>query len=377
MADRQSPVLVADDQPDVVAALRLLLRSAGFDPQGASSVQEVRAQVASRQFDAVLMDLNYARDTTSGAEGLELIADLHAQRPDLPLIAMTGWANIETAVEAMRRGARGYVAKPWINAALVQVLRDEIAHAASARSTGGSAREWRDAQAVQRALLPETLPAVPGCRVASRWEPASGLGGDYYDVFPLDGGRLAICIGDVCGKGLPAALLVSGLQATVRAVAESGASPHDVVARANHALCRQGTHGRFVTVFVAALDPGDGTLTYCNGGHHAPILVRADGTVERLDAGGMIAGVFEPTQYELGQIAMRPGDRLLLFTDGIVEAGVGNDDEYGDARLARTLARHQHLDPAALVERVFDDVHLWAGPALDDDATALAVALGD
>jgi phosphoserine phosphatase RsbU/P len=376
MADRPRPVLVADDQPDVVAALRLLLRSAGFDPQGASSVQEVRAQVASRQFDAVLMDLNYARDTTSGAEGLALIADLHKQRPDLPLIAMTGWANVETAVEAMRRGARGYIAKPWSNETLVQVLRDEIAHAASVRSTTGSAREWRDALAVQRALLPATLPSVPGCRVAARWEPASGLGGDYYDVFALDGGRLAVCIGDVCGKGLPAALLVSSLQATVRAVAESGGMPHEVVARANQALCRQGTDGRFVTLFVAVFDPRDGTLTYCNGGHNAPILVRADGRVERLDAGGMIVGVFEPAPYEPGRVSTGSGDRLLLFTDGVVDAGVGDRDEYGDARLTAAMVGHQHPDPATLIERVFDDIHNWAGPALEDDATAMALTIG-
>jgi phosphoserine phosphatase RsbU/P len=375
MSARQRPVLVADDQPDVVAALRLLLRSAGFDAQGASSVQEVRAQVASREFDAVLMDLNYARDTTSGAEGLELIADLHAQRPDLPLIAMTGWANIETAVEAMRRGARGYVPKPWSNEGLVQVLRDEIAHAASARATGGSAQEWRDAQAVQRTLLPATLPVVAGFRVAARWQPASGFGGDYYDVFALDGGRLALCIGDVCGKGLPAALLVSSLQATVRAVAEGGATPHEVVSRANRALCRQGTNGRFVTLFVAVLDPRDGTVAYCNGGHNAPILVHADGTVERLEAGGMIVGVFEPARFEAGRAITRPGDRLLLFTDGLTEAGVGTSEEYGDGRLAAAVVCHRHLDPAALVERVFADVHQWAGPGLDDDATALALAV--
>ena len=210
MDDMPRPVLVADDQPDVIAAIRLLLRSAGFDTLGASSVDEVRAQLAAREYDAVVMDLNYARYTTSGIEGLDLIADVHATWPDLPLIAMTGWANIETAVEAMRRGARGYVPKPWSNQALVQVLREEIAHTRDARrARAGAAREWRDAQAVQRALLPSALPDVAGCSLAARWEPASGVGGDYYDVFALDDARLALCAGDVCGKGLSAALLVS------------------------------------------------------------------------------------------------------------------------------------------------------------------------
>jgi FixJ family two-component response regulator len=123
MTEAPRPVLVADDQPDVVAALRLLLRSAGFEMHGASSVDEVRARLADGDYDAVLMDLNYARDTTSGAEGLQLITDLHAARPDVPVIAMTGWANVDTAVEAMRRGAKGYVPKPWSNEALVRVRR--------------------------------------------------------------------------------------------------------------------------------------------------------------------------------------------------------------------------------------------------------------
>ena len=127
-------VLVADDQPDVIAALRLLLRTAGFHSLGAASVEDVRAHLAAHEIDAVLMDLNYARDTTSGVEGLDLISDLHTTQPHLPLIAMTGWANVETAVEAMRRGARGYIPKPWNNDALVQVLRAEIEHARAERA---------------------------------------------------------------------------------------------------------------------------------------------------------------------------------------------------------------------------------------------------
>src|SRR5689334_1962985 len=175
MADAVPTVLVADDQPDVIAALRLLLRTAGFNAQGASSVEDVRTHLAARDFDAVLMDLNYARDTTSGAEGLALISDVHARLPHLPLIAMTGWANVETAVEAMRRGARGYIPKPWNNEALVQVLRAEIDHARAGRVvTGESPREWREAQAIHRALLPSTLPEVPGCRLARRRERGSG-----------------------------------------------------------------------------------------------------------------------------------------------------------------------------------------------------------
>ena len=377
MDDMPRPVLVADDQPDVIAALRLLLRSAGFDTEGASSVDEVRAQLAAREYDAVVMDLNYARDTTSGTEGLDLIADVHATWPDLPLIAMTGWANIETAVEAMRRGARGYVPKPWSNHALVQVLRDEIAHTRDARrARAGAAREWRDAQAMQRALLPSALPDIAGCSLAVRWEPASGVGGDYYDAFALGDDRLALCAGDVCGKGLSAALLASSLQATVRACAAPGVAPEETMARVNAALCRQGAHGRFVTLVLAVLDTRDRTLRFCNAGHHAPILVRADGTVARLGAGGLAAGIFDTATYEGGRIALSGGDRLLFFTDGLAEAGIGTLREFGDHRLVDAVVRHRHRDAAALVEQLFAEVHAWAGPRLEDDATALALGVG-
>ncbi|HET9270341.1 MAG TPA: SpoIIE family protein phosphatase [Vicinamibacterales bacterium] len=372
MAAALPTVLVADDQPDVVAALRLLLRGAGFDMRGAASVEDVRTHLAAQDFDAVLMDLNYARDTTSGAEGLDLISDLHAAQPHVPLIAMTGWANVETAVEAMRRGARGYIPKPWNNEALVQVLRAEIDHARAARAT--TSREWREAQAIHRGLLPAVLPDVPGCRLAWRWEPASGFGGDYYDALPLAPDRLAVCIADVCGKGLPAALLVSSLQATVRAFVDEDAAPHEAVTRVNRALCRQGAHGRFVTLFVAVLDTREGVIQYCNAGHNPPILVRANGTVSRLESGGAVVGVFDAATYTGGRAAVGRGDRLLLFTDGLVEAGLSSHREFGDEHLVDTLVRHRTLGAGEILERVFGDVHQWAGRRLDDDATALALA---
>ena len=371
MAAASPTVLVADDQPDVIAALRLLLRTAGFDATGAASVEDVRTQVAARDFDAVLMDLNYARDTTSGAEGLALISDLHAARPHLPLIAMTGWANVETAVEAMRRGARGYIPKPWNNEALLQVLRAEIDQARA----NHAAADWKEAQAIHRALLPSVLPDVAGCRLAWRWEPASGFGGDYYDALLLGPDRLAICIADVCGKGLPAALLVSSLQATVRAFVTEDAAPHDAVARVNRALCRQGAHGRFVTLFVAVLDVRAGEIRFCNAGHNRPILVRAGGAVSRLDTGGAVVGVFDGAR-----VRDRTCDVWTRRSAAALHRRPGRGRVTGVARVRRRPPREHARAPPGPGARtscwigVFGDVHQWAGHRLDDDATALALA---
>jgi sigma-B regulation protein RsbU (phosphoserine phosphatase) len=186
--------------------------------------------------------------------------------------------------------------------------------------------------------------------------------------------RLALCIADVCGKGLPGALLVSSLQATVRAFVDEQTPLHDAVARINRALCRQGAHGRFVTLFLAVLDLREGAMRFCNAGHNPPILVRPNGTVSRLDAGGTVVGVFDGAAYDSGRTAIGPGDRLLLFTDGLVEAGSLAAREYGDAHLVDTVSRHRTLDAGALLDRVFGDVHQWAGRRLDDDATAMAIA---
>src|SRR5688572_21869235 len=126
-------VLVADDQQDVLEALRLLLKSAGCEPDCVRSIPDLRARLAAQSYDLVLMDLNYARDTTSGREGLDLLAELHARDHLLPIIVMTGWGSIDTAVEAMRRGARTFVEKPWNNAALAQKIRQELSDATSQR----------------------------------------------------------------------------------------------------------------------------------------------------------------------------------------------------------------------------------------------------
>jgi serine phosphatase RsbU (regulator of sigma subunit) len=212
-------VLVADDQTDVVSALRLLLLGEGFDIDTASTVDEVRAHVAADRCDLLLMDLNYARDTTSGVEGLDLLAEIHASDRSLPVIVMTGWGSIDTAVEAMRRGARTFVHKPWDNASLAATIRREISDGIAHREADQhAARERIDAQRIQRALLPSSSLVVAGCTIAARWLPAESVGGDCYDALPLDDDRVAITIADVAGKGLPAALVMAHLQASVRAV---------------------------------------------------------------------------------------------------------------------------------------------------------------
>ena len=376
LASAHRRVLVADDQQDVVAAIRMLLRGVGLEVDPATSVQEVRSRLDSESYDLVLMDLNYARDTTSGREGLDLLNEIHARDRLLPVIVMTGWGSIDTAVEAMRRGARTFVHKPWDNHTLTETVCREIEEGRAQRQSDKlAANEQADAQAIQRALLPPALPSMSGVSVAARWEPAKAFGGDCYDALRLTDTHLAISIADVCGKGLPAALLMSNLLASLRAFAASERSPKDVVSSVNRALCRQKDLRRFVTLFYALYDSAARTLIYTNAGHNPPLVLRSDGACERLASGGPVTGIFNEGTYEEGRIALAPGDRLVLFTDGITEARSRSGDEFDDAGLLRTLDRCRHLDAQTTVDAIFADVGAFAGGPLEDDATAVVVTI--
>jgi sigma-B regulation protein RsbU (phosphoserine phosphatase) len=368
-------VLIADDQPDIVAALRLLLRTAGLETDAACSVQEVRERLNSNDYDLLLMDLNYARDTTSGREGLELLTEVHERDRLLPIIVMTGWGSIETAVEAMRRGARTFVHKPWENISLTETVIRELDEArARRRADGQASRELEHAQRIQQALLPSPLPEIDGCTMVAMWKPASAFGGDCYDMLRFSNTRLGLSIADVAGKGLPAALLMANLQASVRAFGTDEARPETVTRQVNRALCRHTPPDRFVTFVYATIDTSTGTLTCSNAGHDPPILVHGDGSVSRPTTGGMVLGVLEDNSYEQDELRLQSGDRLLLFTDGITEAGSHEGREFGDDRLVELVVAHCDRSAPDLLDIVFRDVSAFTGGVFADDATLISVA---
>jgi phosphoserine phosphatase RsbU/P len=370
-------LLIADDQTDVLEALRLLLSQHDFSLQLVTSPVTVLEQLKAGTWDLLLMDLNYSRDTTSGAEGLELLRAARTLDPTLPIVAMTAWGNIELAVEAMRVGAQSFVQKPWDNTGLVQVLQREVDRGRGLRAQSERhQREEREGLLIQRALLPAALPHTEAFDVAGAWQPALGFGGDCYDAFSFGPATLGLSIADVAGKGLPAALLMSSLQAAVRAFAQESSPPHAICASVNRLLCGQMIAGRFATFCFMRLDMARGSISYANAGHNPPLLVHADGSIKRLTTGGTVLGVFPETEYRTGALALSSGDRLLLYTDGITEALNTGDDEYGEERLAATLAAHRHLDAGALHQTVLGEVTSFtAGRGFQDDATLLVVAV--
>jgi len=231
------------------------------------------------------------------------------------------------------------------------------------------------AREIQRSLLPKEIPQIPGFDLATAWQPARMVGGDYFDVLKLGDNRLAVCIGDVVGKGVSAALLMANVQAIVRAFAGSSKSPSQLCARVNSALFGNIEVGKFVSFFYGLVNAEHRTLRYCNAGHPCPIVVSGN-SVRRLSEGGAVLGVFPNCQYEDGEIALGPGDKLLLFTDGITEASRpgGNREEFGEERLAAVAKANSGGSAAALNSTVLSQVSEFCRGQFQDDVTLVIVA---
>ena len=372
---RSARVLVADDQIDILEALRWLLTGEGYEPVFVSSTDAVLERLQAENFDLLLMDLNYSRDTTSGREGLDLIPKVREIAADLPIVVMTGWGSIDTAVEAMRYGARSFVQKPWEESTLLEIIDREIAEArADRRRDRKQVRDFEEARMIQRGLLPTAFPQVPGIDVAVSWQPANGVGGDCFDTIGFDG-AIGVSVADIAGKGLPAALLMSNLQAAVRAFAQDAAAPSSICASVNRLLCRNMAPGRFATFCYARVDAAARRLVYSNAGHNPPLHIAKDGTLTPLNIGGMVLGVFPDTSYEQAELRLNAGDRLVFYTDGITEARDAEGEEFGDERLM-TAALEARMQPADAVKAVLlNAVNSFTGGTFEDDATLIVVGV--
>jgi serine phosphatase RsbU (regulator of sigma subunit) len=366
-------VLVADDQPDVLRAARLLLKVHGYAVTTVSSPAAVLAEIhrSSAEFDLLLMDLNYARDTTSGQEGLELVARVRELAPDLPIVVMTGWSTVPLAVALMREGAGDFVEKPWDNRRLLAAVQAQIADGRRRRRVQ---RMEADAREVQRRLLTHAMPEVDGCHLGVAWDFAEPLGGDAYAIATLPGGRLGIAIADGCGKGTPAALLMAGAQAMLEDLMQAGLPPAEVCARLGRALRPRLGADRFVSLVYAVLDGVAGTLAYSNAGHPPPLLLHG-GEVRRLQRGGPVLGPLTDARYEEEVLPVEPGDRVVLFTDGILEAAADGPggDELGESRVIAHLGTVPGARADEAAASLLACARDFARGRLADDATVVVV----
>ncbi|RPJ48151.1 MAG: FHA domain-containing protein [Candidatus Latescibacterota bacterium] len=235
-------------------------------------------------------------------------------------------------------------------------------------------KELRQAAEIQRQLLPEETLLAGGFSVAGRNEPCLGVGGDYFDFLETSDGGIVLALGDVSGKGMSAALLMSTLHANVRAFLDAGLELDDVAARLNRFIHQRTKGGRFATLFLAKIDRDSGRVRYVNAGHNFPLLLGPDGRLERLDVGGVMVGAFPDARHEVAETTMEPGSVLLVYSDGVCDATGPGETEFGDERVEALLRQRASDPPDAIVDGLMRAVREYAEDEhLGDDVTVVAV----
>lgn len=235
-------------------------------------------------------------------------------------------------------------------------------------------RELEQAREIQQSLLPKEIAQIPGFEIEGAWEPAKIVGGDYYDVIRLSDSKVGICIADVVGKSVSAALLMANVQATVRAFAADAVSPAALCSRVNSVLCSQIAPGKFVTLFYGVLDAQRRVLDYTSAGHLQPMLVSSEKSLRQLTCSGALLGVFPDWRYETSSVELEQGDRLLLFTDGITEAASADGEEFGEWRLLNLARECVSKTATETKERVLAAVKSFCASQLQDDATLIVIS---
>lgn len=238
-------------------------------------------------------------------------------------------------------------------------------------------RDLQIAKEIQQWLLPSTPPNIPGLELAFITRPANTVAGDFYDAFARTGseGRWLIAVADVAGKSMPAALLMASFQASLKTLSTTNVSLTELAAGMNRYACTNSQQGRrFTTAFLAEYDAASRVLTYINAGHNNPMLRRATGQFERLEIGGIPLGILDVAAYQSGTITLNPGDWLVIFTDGVIEAVNDSGMEYGEDRLLQRINAAMSLTPAQMLQQIMADLDIFVGTTPQhDDITCLLI----
>lgn len=361
-------ILVCDDQPDVLEAMRLLLKGQGWQSVTVETPPDLLRAARAQPFDLILADLNYTRDTTSGQEGLDLLASLESQGNNAPVIVMTAWGNVDLAVEAMRRGACDFIQKPWDNDRVIASIRKQ------ADSERRRKSELEIAANVQQKLFPQAGRKLETLDYAAQCVPAREVGGDYFDFLEIAPGAMGFVLADVSGKGVPAALLMANLQASFRSQPPGELlRPATALGTVNRVFFQSTSAERFATLFFAVYNDRTRKLLYVNCGHNPPLLLRAAGSVEHLGATAMMLGAFTQWSCSEAEIELRRGDVLAIYSDGVVEAGLDSGEEFGEQRLIQAMRAGAEGPASVMVQGILDAVSAFSHGAREDDVTVVGL----
>jgi len=381
-------VLVVDDEPDfellVRQRFRKRIQAKDLDfVFAANGIQALDRLEADAGIDVVLTDINMPE-----MDGLTLLAQLNKDYPLLKCVIVSAYGDMTNIRTAMNRGAFDFITKPVdfqdFEITMDKSLRETVARkkAELDRETLGTLRqELNVARRIQESILHRSFPAFPGrsdVDVHAEMIPAREVGGDFYDFFFIDSDRLAFVIGDVSGKGVPAALFMAVSKTLLKATAMTGLPPEQCLERANRMLHLESPASMFVSVFYGVLDTRTGEVCYSNGGHNAPYIVRRDGRVDHTNQiGGPVLAMLPGSAYDCGQTVLDPGDAIFMFTDGVTEARNGDDQEYSESALEKFLGQTHRLPLSDITRQVIDEIQVFAGDAPQaDDITVLTLRRG-
>ncbi len=374
-------VLVVDDNEVNRDVLSRRLERDGYTVNLAENGARALAAIENGSYDLVLLDIMMPE--MNGYETLERIRS-DARWSDLPVIMISSLDEMDGVIRCIEMGAEDYLSKPFDPVLLraragacVEKKRLREERAATQKAEQERLRqELEMAARVQRRLLPECSPDIEGLDLAGNCEPMREVGGDYFDFLPLDERHFGLVAADVAGKGMPAALVMAALAASLRSQAYQCAGRAAPLAEALNAQMHAWTDtSRFVTLFYGCLEVSSRRLRYVNAGHNLPLLVR--GAERRIaaipNAGGPVLGILPDARYEEGVLDLEKGDLLVAYTDGVTEAFNAEDEEFGEDRLAEAVLRHMDKPAAGIQEAITAEVSEWRGGTPQSDDLTLVV----
>lgn len=380
-------ILVVDDEPDlehlVRQKFRRKIRSKEFNfvfaNSGVEAIKKLKDD-GEGEIDLVLTDINMPE-----MDGLTLLGEIGKIDKLLKAVVVSAYGDMENIRTAMNNGAFDFVTKPIDLADLETTINKCVSELRILKQAVKShdqlvaiQKELNVATEIQTSILPRKFPPFPDrteFEVFARMIPAREVGGDFYDFFLVDKNRIGFVIGDVSGKGVPAAMLMAVSRTLLKSTAMRGIPTDACMQSINDALAEDTAEDMFVTVFYGVLDTRSGTLEYCSAGHNPPYVLSGDGGVKQLDnIGGLFVGSMPEIEYQSKTVTLQPGETVFIYTDGVTEAESTSEAQFEEERLEASLKGLADASVEKIVARVVDDVKAFAsGATQSDDITCLAL----
>ena len=374
----QKLILVVDDTPLNISVISGALKDTYKTKVATNGEKALALASAEEKPDLILLDI-----MMPGMDGYEVCSRLKADpaTSEIPVIFLTGQTSAEDETRGFEVGAVDYVHKPFSPAVVKARVRSHIllreARAQLAAQLLALNNELEMARQIQLSILPHSIPQLPGLEIAARFLPMTSVAGDFYDFIQIDDKHIGILVADVSGHGLPSALIASMLQVALTGQAAHASEPAKVLAGLNRALCGKFTHN-FITAAYVYADLEENLMRYAGAGH-PPVLQWRDsaGKTTQVLENGLILGMFEEARYEALEFPLEPGDRYVLYTDGVLEAANSAQEQFGADRFMRFIESHKHLGADQFSRTFLTELSRWSNQTSEqgqqDDITLLVI----